>query len=76
MTMSLAEGGVLSVGCKIGRRSAVLLLADFRGTVRQQLQITHAYPLPERIFTFLREGLADSRLLFPGRAHPHLRLSA
>jgi predicted ArsR family transcriptional regulator len=39
--MSLAEGGVLSIGCKIGRRSAVLLLADFRGTVRQQLQITY-----------------------------------
>ena len=57
--MSLAEGGVLSIGCKIGRRSAVLLLADFRGTVRQQLQITYAYPLPERIFAFIRDGLAQ-----------------
>lgn len=57
--MSLAEGGVLSLGCKVGRRSAVLLLADFRGTVRKQLQITYPYPLPERIFAFLRTGLAE-----------------
>lgn len=57
--MSLAEGGVLSIGCKVGRRSAVMLLADFRGTVRQQLQITYAYPLPERIFAFLRDGLTQ-----------------
>lgn len=57
--MSLAEGGVLSFGCKIGRRSAVLLLADFRGTVRHQLQMTYKYPLPEPIFAFLKQGMAD-----------------
>jgi len=55
--MSLADGGVLSLGCKIGRRSAVLLLADFRGVVRQQLQITYKYPLPEPIFAFLKQGI-------------------
>ncbi|KKB08391.1 ROK family protein [Devosia chinhatensis] len=55
--MHLAENGVLSLGCKIGRRSAVLLLADFRGTVRQELQLTYEYPLPGPIFTFLQEGL-------------------
>ncbi|WP_244557484.1 ROK family protein [Devosia lucknowensis] len=57
--MSLAEGGVLSFGCKIGRRSAVLLLADFRGTVRHQLQTTYQYPLPGPIFEFLRKGIAE-----------------
>ncbi|KRA43312.1 ROK family transcriptional regulator [Devosia sp. Root635] len=55
--MSLAEGGVLSFGYKIGRRSAVLLLSDFRGTVRHQLQLTYKYPMPEPIFRFLREGM-------------------
>ncbi|MBN9304783.1 MULTISPECIES: ROK family transcriptional regulator [unclassified Devosia] len=55
--MSLAEDGVLSFGCKIGRRSAVLLLADFRGTVRHELQMTYKYPLPEPILGFLREGI-------------------
>ncbi len=56
--MSLAENGVLSFGCKIGRRSAVLLLADFRGSVRHELQLTYKYPLPGQIFDFLREGIA------------------
>ena len=55
--MSLAENGVLSFGVKIGRRSAVLLLADFRGSVRHELQMTYKYPLPGPIFAFLREGL-------------------
>ena len=55
--MSLAEGGVLSLGCKIGRRSAVLLLADFRGTVRHELRLTYKYPMPAPIFAFLREGI-------------------
>ena len=57
--MSLAEGGVLSFGCKIGRRSAVLLLADFRGTVRHQLQMTYNYPMPEPIFAFLKAGMEE-----------------
>jgi predicted NBD/HSP70 family sugar kinase len=55
--MSLAEDGVLSFGCKIGRRSATLLLADFRGTVRHEIQHTYAYPLPKAIFEFLQEGI-------------------
>src|SRR5690606_38986904 len=55
--MSLAENGVLSFGVKIGRRSAVLLLADFRGTVRHELQITYKYPLPGPIFAFLKDGI-------------------
>jgi predicted NBD/HSP70 family sugar kinase len=64
--MSLAEGGVLSFGYKVGRRSAVLLLSDFRGTVRHQLQLTYKYPMPEPIFRFLRDGM-DSIL---GRCTP------
>lgn len=57
--ISLAEGGVLSFGYKIGRRSAVLLLADFRGTVRHQLQLTYKYPMPQPILDFLQHGLAQ-----------------
>lgn len=57
--MSLADGGVLSFGCKIGRRSTVLLLADFRGAVRQQLQLNYNIPMPEPIFAFLRNGMAE-----------------
>lgn len=57
--MSLAEGGVLSFGCKIGRRSAVLLLTDFRGTVRDQLQFQYKYPMPGPILRFVEEGMAS-----------------
>ena len=57
--MRLAENGALSFGYKIGRRSAVLLLSDFCGTVRHQMQLTYKYPMPEPIFRFLREGVDD-----------------
>lgn len=57
--MHLAPGGVLSLGAKIGRRSVVLVLTDFCGTVRQQRQMTYAYPLPGPIFAFLRKGLNE-----------------
>jgi len=59
--MELAPGGVYSIGLKIGRRSADLLLADFQGRVRQQMQATYRYPMPETVFGFLREGLATLR---------------
>lgn len=55
--MRLAEGGVLSFGYKIGRRSAVLLLTDFCGTVRHQLKLSYSYPMPVPIFRFLQEGM-------------------
>jgi len=55
--MRLAENGVLSFGYKIGRRSAVLLLSDFCGVVRHQLQLSYKYPMPGPIFNFLREGI-------------------
>ncbi|UJW87424.1 ROK family transcriptional regulator [Devosia sp. SL43] len=55
--MRLADGGLLSFGCKIGRRSTVLLLADFRGTVRHQLQLSYKYPMPEPIFAFVQRGM-------------------
>jgi len=56
--MRLAAGGVLSVGLKIGRRSADLVLTDFLGQVRGQLQSTYRYPLPGTILAFLQDGLA------------------
>ena len=55
--MQLNPDAVLSVGLKIGRRSADLFLLDFAGGVRKQLHISYAYPLPETIFDFLEDGL-------------------
>lgn len=56
--MNLNADGVLSLGLKIGLRSADLLLMDFTGVVRQQTRVTYDYPLPETIFGFLEQGLA------------------
>ncbi len=54
----LAPDGVLSIGLKIGRRSADLLLMDFTGVVRQQMQMTYTAPVPQDIFGFLADGMA------------------
>ncbi len=56
--MTLAADGVYSLGLKLGRRSADLVLADFHGTIRGQLQTTYRYPVPDHVFGFLKSGLA------------------
>lgn len=55
--MELNPDGVLSLGLKVGRRSADLLLLDFTGAVLARHHATYDYPLPETVFDFLREGL-------------------
>ena len=57
--MELNPDGVFSIGMKIGRRSAELLLLDFAGTVRGQLFVSYDYPFPDFLFGFLRDGLAE-----------------
>ncbi len=56
--MSLAPGGVLSFGLKIGRRSADLLLMDLTGDVRQQRRLTYDSPQPDAVFAFLADTIA------------------
>lgn len=55
--MELNPEGVFSIGMKIGRRSAELVLMDFSGALRKQLSTAYDYPFPDFIFGFLREGL-------------------
>lgn len=55
--VALAPDGVFSIGLKIGRRSATLLLMDFTGVVLKQVSLTYRYPAPREIFQFLKEGL-------------------
>lgn len=59
LPMGLDPDGVLSVGLKLGRRSADLVLADFTGAVRRQLYATYRWPVPAEVLRFLREGLAS-----------------
>ncbi|MDV4169945.1 ROK family transcriptional regulator [Rhodovulum sp. FJ3] len=55
--MALSEDGVYSIGLKIGRRSADILLLDFVGNVRDRVKTTYKYPLPGTIFGFWQHGL-------------------
>ncbi len=64
--MRLDPDGVLSLGLKIGRRSADLVLMDFVGNVRMQLHSAYPYPILDNILDFVRDGIADfSKSLSP-----------
>lgn len=58
--MRLTADGVISIGLKIGRRSADLLIMDFSGVIRKQLRMTYSYPLPKNVFAFLKDGLTET----------------
>ncbi|OBY25598.1 sugar kinase [Leisingera sp. JC1] len=55
--IELNPDGVFSIGLKVGRKSANLLLLDFVGQVREQLHTTYDYPMPDAVFGFLKGGL-------------------
>ncbi|MGB3690355.1 MAG: ROK family transcriptional regulator [Jannaschia helgolandensis] len=57
--MALAPDGVLSLGLKIGRRSAELLLMEFTGGMRRQLRLDYDVLRPGPVLDFLTEGLGD-----------------
>ena len=56
--MSLNPDGVLSLGLKVGRRSADLILMDFTGGVRFQLHEAYRYPTPSGVLAFVEAGVA------------------
>ena len=55
--VALNPDGLFSLGLKVGRRSADLVLMDFSGTVRSQYRLQYAYPMPDEVFGFLEDGL-------------------
>jgi len=57
--IELDPNGAFSIGLKVGRRSADLLLLDFAGTVRRQLLTTYEYPMPDAVFGFLQSGVSE-----------------
>lgn len=67
--MELNPDGVFSIGLKIGRRSADLLLVDLSGAVRAQIHQTYAYPMPEAVFGLLRDGLDQLLGHIPAALH-------
>ncbi len=55
--MSLNPDGAFSIGLKIGRRSADLILIDFLGNQRGHLRETYPYPTPSVIMEFAETGI-------------------
>lgn len=70
--MELSPDGVLSLGLKIGRRSADLLLLDFTGNVRAQVTTAYQYPLPDEVFAFLESGMTTLLEDLPPEARDRL----
>ena len=57
--MRLDPDGVYSVGLKIGRRSADLILVDFLGNVRKALKLSYTYPTPKEVLKFYKTGIDE-----------------
>lgn len=67
--IELDPDGAFSLGLKIGRRSADLLLLDFAGGVRCQLHTSYEYPLPDAVFGFLKSGISTLMQDLPVALH-------
>lgn len=61
----LRPDGIFSLGLKIGRRSADLLVLDIKGQVREQVRQTYDYPVPDKVFGFLTEGFDELHSRMP-----------
>jgi len=55
--MSLDPDGAYSLGLKIGRRSADLVLIDFCGAIRRRAHRTFPFPTPALMLDFVRSSL-------------------
>ncbi len=61
--MQLDGDGAFSLGLRVGRRSADLVLVDLVGQVRAWRNVFYPYPTPDSLTAFVREatkGLTDS----------------
>lgn len=58
--MALNPRGVMSVGCKIGRRSSDLFLTDLCGHVLYKSHLRYDIALPGPIFDFLERSYAEA----------------
>ena len=69
--MRLNPDAVYSLGLKIGRRSADIVLMDFVGGIRRQVRLTFPYPMPGPLLAFVENGPEErARLAGFGVAAP------
>jgi predicted NBD/HSP70 family sugar kinase len=57
--LSLNPEGAFSLGFKLGRRSAEVVLMDLVGEIRASCRTTHAYPRPDSALAFLEASAAE-----------------
>lgn len=57
--LSLNPDGAYSIGLKVGRRSADLVLIDLMGKVRASQHRTYRYPEPGPTLAFVRQGIEE-----------------
>ncbi|WP_370161921.1 ROK family transcriptional regulator [Limimaricola soesokkakensis] len=63
--IGLDPDGAFSIGLKIGRRSADLVIVDLHGEMRGQLHDTYSYPEPGHVMRFLEAGILDLAARLP-----------
>ncbi len=57
--MSLNPEGAFSIGVKVGRRTAELVLMDMAGQVRRRISVNFAYPTPALLVDFVDRGINE-----------------
>jgi len=56
---ALDPDGAFSIGLKVGRRSADLLLMDLTGAIRKSVRRAYHFPAPAELLGFVRQGLVE-----------------
>jgi predicted NBD/HSP70 family sugar kinase len=57
--LSLNPNGAFSLGLQVGRRSLEVVVTDFLGNTRHQLQFTYPYPDPEVVLPNIKQALGQ-----------------
>jgi predicted NBD/HSP70 family sugar kinase len=57
--LSLNPNGAFSLGLQVGRRSLEVVVTDFLGNTRHQLQFTYPYPDPEVVLPNIKQALVQ-----------------
>ncbi len=70
--LALAPDGALSLGLKVGRRMAELVLVDFQGQIRQMRTHPYAFPDPDEVIGFVHQAAMAILADLPGALRPRL----
>lgn len=57
--LALNPEGAFSLGLQVGRRSLEVLVSDFLGQPRHQLQFNYPFPDPQVVLSHIRQALAE-----------------